>query len=58
MNNMILMKILKDFKKKISRFDKKDNDMSILSNNNNDTNSAINKVAMEMTMPVIKLRLH
>ncbi len=43
MNNMILMKILKDFKKKISRFDKKDNDMSILSNNNNDTNNAINK---------------
>ena len=42
MNNMILMKILKDFKKKISRFDKKDNDMSILSNNNNDTNNAIN----------------
>ena len=43
MNNMILMKILKDFKKKISRFDKKDNDMSILSNNNNDTNNAINR---------------
>ncbi|MGN6631156.1 MAG: HAD-IC family P-type ATPase [Nitrososphaeraceae archaeon] len=33
---------MKDFKKKISRFDKKDNDMSILSNNNNDSNNAIN----------------
>ncbi|HZI70999.1 MAG TPA: HAD-IC family P-type ATPase, partial [Nitrososphaeraceae archaeon] len=36
------MKILKNFKEKISRFDKKDNDISILDNNNNDHNSAIN----------------
>ena len=42
MNNVILMKILKNFKEKISRFDKKDNDISILDNNNNDHNSAIN----------------
>jgi K+-transporting ATPase ATPase B chain len=39
---MILMKILKNFKNKISRFDKKDNDMSILSNNNNVINNSKN----------------
>lgn len=40
MNSMVIVRILKNIKKKIS-FNKKGNDISILSNNNNDNNNII-----------------